>query len=33
LIAGGDVEASAAFRAWADLAGQGGYDEASGLTG
>lgn len=33
LIADGEVEASAAFRAWAELGGQGGYDEASGLTG
>ncbi|WP_405234804.1 hypothetical protein [Lentisalinibacter orientalis] len=33
LIADGEVEASGAFRAWAELAGQGGYDEASGLSG
>jgi len=33
LIADGEVEASAAFRAWASLAGQGGYDEASGAAG
>ncbi len=26
------VNASPAFRAWAELSGQGGYDEASGVT-
>ncbi len=31
LIVGGEVDASAAFRAWAKIAGQGGYDEAAGL--
>jgi len=31
LIVDGEVEASAAFRAWASLAGQGGYDEATGM--
>lgn len=31
LITDGEVEASAAFRAWASLTGQGGYDQASGI--
>lgn len=30
LILSGDVEASADFRAWAELSGQGGFDEAVG---
>lgn len=33
LIVAGKVQASADFRAWAALAGQGGYDEASGTGG
>lgn len=33
LILDGQVEASPAFRTWAELSGQGGYDEASGVTG
>jgi alkylhydroperoxidase/carboxymuconolactone decarboxylase family protein YurZ len=33
LIAGGEVQASAPYRAWAELTGQGGFDEASGLGG
>ena len=33
LIVAGKVQASADFRAWAALAGQGGYDEASGTVG
>ena len=32
LIVGGKVEASAPFRAWAEMTGQGGFDEASGKT-
>ena len=31
LIADGDVEASAPYRAWAEMSGQGGYDEAVGV--
>lgn len=31
LILDGEVEASGAFRAWAETAGQGGFDEASGV--
>lgn len=31
LIAAGEVDASPAFRAWAELTGQGGYDQASGV--
>lgn len=30
VVLSGEVEASAAFQAWAELSGQGGYDEASG---
>jgi alkylhydroperoxidase/carboxymuconolactone decarboxylase family protein YurZ len=33
LIVAGKVSASADFRAWAEMAGQGGYDEAAGTTG
>ena len=33
LIAGGQVSASDSFRKWAELSGQGGYDEASGVAG
>ena len=33
LIVDGDVPASDAFVQWAELSGQGGYDEASGVTG
>lgn len=33
LIVAGKVDASADFRAWAETAGQGGYDEASGKGG
>lgn len=32
LIINGRVEASADFRAWAELTGQGGYDEAAGVA-
>ena len=32
LILAGDVEASPAFRAWAEVSGQGGYDEAVGIS-
>ena len=32
LIRDGDVEASPPFRAWAELEGQGGFDEATGKT-
>ena len=32
LILAGKVNASADFRAWAEMAGQGGYDEASGKS-
>ena len=32
LIASGEVEASELFRNWARLSGQGGYDEASGVS-
>jgi alkylhydroperoxidase/carboxymuconolactone decarboxylase family protein YurZ len=31
LILSGDVQASADFRAWAEISGQGGFDEAAGL--
>ena len=31
LVVSGDVEASAEFRVWAELSGQGGYNEASGI--
>ena len=31
LILGGRVDASPAFRAWAEVSGQGGYDEAAGI--
>ena len=33
LILNGEVEASPAYQAWANLTGQGGFDEASGKTG
>ncbi len=33
LIAADSVPASDVFRKWAALSGQGGYDEASGVTG
>ena len=33
LIANGDVQATEMFRNWAELSGQGGYDEASGVSG
>jgi len=33
MIANGEVEASEVFRNWAELSGQGGYDEASGVGG
>ena len=33
LIVSGQVQASDSFRKWAELSGQGGYDEASGVTG
>ena len=33
LIAEGRVQASDSFHKWAELSGQGGYDEASGVTG
>ena len=33
LIVAGEVQASELFISWARLSGQGGYDEASGLTG
>jgi len=33
VIAGGEVQASTLFTDWARLSGQGGYDEASGVTG
>lgn len=33
LITAGRVAASPAFQAWAETAGQGGYDEASGVRG
>ena len=33
LVNAGQVNASPAFRAWAALSGQGGYDEASGAKG
>ena len=33
LIASGEVSASDTFRSWAELSGQGGYDEASGVGG
>jgi len=33
LIASGEVQASELFSSWARLSGQGGYDEAVGLTG
>ncbi len=32
LILSGEVDASEGFRAWARLSGQGGYDEAAGIT-
>jgi alkylhydroperoxidase/carboxymuconolactone decarboxylase family protein YurZ len=32
LILAGDVAASPAFRAWAEVSGQGGYDEAVGVS-
>jgi alkylhydroperoxidase/carboxymuconolactone decarboxylase family protein YurZ len=32
LILGGDVQASADFRSWAEISGQGGFDEAAGLN-
>ena len=32
LIASGEVPASDVFRAWAELSGQGGYDEATGVS-
>lgn len=32
LISAGEVNATPAFRAWATLSGQGGYDEASGAA-
>ena len=32
LIAAGEVEASAPYLAWARMTGQGGFDEAAGLT-
>jgi hypothetical protein len=32
LIVGGKVEASAPFQAWAEMTGQGGFDEASGKS-
>jgi alkylhydroperoxidase/carboxymuconolactone decarboxylase family protein YurZ len=31
LILAGEVEASAPFKAWAELSGQGGFDEAAGM--
>jgi hypothetical protein len=31
LILAGEVDASPAFRAWAEVTGQGGYDEAVGI--
>lgn len=33
LIVSGEVDASAAFRSWAALSGQGGFDEAAGIGG
>lgn len=33
LVRAGEVDASPAFRAWAALEGQGGYDEAAGVRG
>jgi len=33
LIATGEIQASGLFTSWARLSGQGGYDEATGLTG
>jgi len=33
LIVAGDIDASEAFRTWAEMSGQGGYDEASGISG
>lgn len=32
LIAAGDLNAAPEFAAWADMAGQGGYDEAAGVS-
>jgi hypothetical protein len=32
IIVAGDVEATEPFRAWADMIGQGGFDEASGKS-
>ena len=32
LIGGGKVPASEPFRAWAEMTGQGGFDEASGAS-
>ena len=32
LILAGDVPATEPYRAWAEMPGQGGYDEAAGLT-
>jgi alkylhydroperoxidase/carboxymuconolactone decarboxylase family protein YurZ len=32
LILAGEIDASAAYRHWAEVVGQGGYDEASGLA-
>jgi alkylhydroperoxidase/carboxymuconolactone decarboxylase family protein YurZ len=33
LIVAGEVDASPTFRSWAELSGQGGFDEAAGLGG
>ena len=33
LILAGEVDATAPFRAWAEISGQGGFDEAAGLAG
>ena len=33
LILAGDVPATEPYRAWAEMPGQGGYDEAAGLSG
>ncbi|MEM1412800.1 MAG: hypothetical protein AAGH19_10630, partial [Pseudomonadota bacterium] len=32
MILAGEVSASEAFRTWAELSGQGGYDEATGVS-
>jgi hypothetical protein len=32
LILAGEVDASPPFRAWAEMTGQGGFDEAAGIA-